>query len=1061
MIIRFGHISIIRVLLMAPLLFILSENLQAQKNFTVRNFDESNGLSSNFVEAITQEPSGHLIIANKGGIDRFDGQKFKKTSVNNDTLGLDYVTSIHRAEDEIWFGRFDGGIGVIRDSVTLIETEINGQVKHIYKDDKSGIWAFYRSGMVFWANGPDTCRYDMSERDLLINAVIPYKHKEFIIGSNDGLWLIRFESGNDFQVLRQVEGLPETRITALKYNARRDILWVGTEDAGLQMVRSPFTKSQTVEEFILPNDESIDDVQTIFSDHLGRIWLGTFGKGLLTIEFYGDDNARHVTQQFEALADEKQLIRDIFEDSENNIWIATFGGGLVQVVENVFHQPFDAKWLKSQSITQLFRDSKGNVWLGIDKGIFRTTEHSAKSIYEYFHIGGNQVSAIAEDKEGKIWIGTSNAGVYCLSPNGDKFKPLPTDKGKLTKAINSIVATDDGAFVSTKAGLMQFSSSGKLEMHLTTLDGLPHNNVKFCYPDSDNRLWIACQGNRVSYLWDGDIRFIGSQAGNQIVDVNHILEDDLGRLWFASLGQGLYILDNGIATNLNAKNGLPSNYCYQMVLDNDSNIWVSHQKSLTQLTSNLEVRRIVSREELAPTESSMVSFLFKDDEGNIWIASTHNVVKFNPSIDKSSRTPPLLSIGSMKLNGKVQVLRENLVLPYNKYEAEFQLAGVSLRNPEGIKYRYQLKGLSNSWHELGASGRISRTLANGNYILSVLASKNNGEWNAAPVVYKFSIERPFWFSWYFWLALAIMAVLAVVTFVKYRTNKLIEDKAELEIIVSERTEKIQEQKTKIERSRDEIAKYAKDITDSIKYAKRIQNAIFPDWDSIKQIMPDAFVFFQSKDLVSGDFYFADKINDKIIFCAVDCTGHGVPGAFMSIVANNLLNQAVRQEGFTKPSDILEYLSHGVTNTLHQTYEESSVKDGMDIALCCWDTKNNLLEYAGAYNPLFIYRDGELLETKGNRFPCGAFVGEEIRTFTNHIIPVEKDDMIYVFSDGYADQFGGPNGKKFMMRRFREYLKSIHGKPVAEQHILLQKQLKNWKGNLEQVDDIVIMGVRIS
>jgi serine phosphatase RsbU (regulator of sigma subunit) len=182
---------------------------------------------------------------------------------------------------------------------------------------------------------------------------------------------------------------------------------------------------------------------------------------------------------------------------------------------------------------------------------------------------------------------------------------------------------------------------------------------------------------------------------------------------------------------------------------------------------------------------------------------------------------------------------------------------------------------------------------------------------------------------------------------------------------------------------------------------------------------------------------------------------------MSIVANNLLSQAVRQEGLTKPSDILEYLNHGVTNTLHQTYEESSVKDGMDIALCCWDIKNNMLEYSGAYNPLFIYRDGELLETKGNRFPCGAFVGEEIRTFTNHIIPVEKDDMIYVFSDGYADQFGGPNGKKFMMRRFRGYLKSIHGKPVAEQHILLQKQLKNWKGKLEQVDDIVIMGVRIS
>lgn len=1061
MIVCTKHISFFRVLFAAPLLFFLYTTASAQKNFNIRHFDESNGLSSNFTEAITQGSTGHLIIANKGGIDRFDGKSFEKYTINGDSAGLDYITSIHRADNEIWFGCFDGGIGVINDSIILFETGIHGQVKHIYKDSKEGIWAFSRSGMVFWANGADTSRYDMAERDMLINAVIPYKHKEFIIGTNDGLWLIRFESGNDFQVLRQVEGLPETKITSVKYETGKDILWAGTEDAGLFQIRSPFTKQQQISEFLMNSGESIDDVQTIFTDHLDRLWLGTFGKGLIRVEFFEELDGKYVTQQFNEHVDEEQLIRDIFEDNENNIWIATFGGGLVQIVENVFHQPFDSEWLKKQSITQLFRDSKGNVWLGIDKGIFKTSEYSGKSKYEYFHVGGNQVTTITEDKTGKIWVGTTNSGMYRLFPGTQNFIPLTVNKGNLADAVNSVLTTDKGVFVSTKAGLLQFNYQGKLVMHLTTIDGLPHNNVKFCFEDSSGRLWIASQGNRVSYLWQGRIRFIGSDAGQQIVDVSHILEDARGRLWFASLGQGLSVLDNGTANTLNTSNGLPSNYCYQMVLDNDGNTWVSHQKSITQLTPDLEIRRIVTKEELAPTESSMVSFLFKDNEGNIWIASTHHVVKFNPSIDKSSKVAPLLSISSMKLFGETQPMLEGLVLPYNKYDIEFKLAGISLRNPENIKYKYQLKGLSDAWRDNEGSDEIKPTLGHGEYTLSVHASKNGGEWTETPVTYSFSISRPFWLTWYFWVFSGLALVTGIVLFIRYRTYRLVRDKADLEQIVSERTVEIQEQKTEIERSRDEIAKYAKDITDSIKYAKRIQKAIFPAWQDVKKILPESFVFFQSKDLVSGDFYFAEKSGSKILFCAVDCTGHGVPGGFMSIVANNLLRQAIKQEGLTKPSDILEYLNLGVTNTLHQTYEESSVKDGMDIALCCWDKDKGVIEYAGAYNPLYIFRDKELIELKGNRFPCGTFIGEEIREFTNHVIPVQKGDMVYVFSDGFADQFGGPKGKKFMVRRFRAMLKKIHTKPVVEQQEIVEKQLKSWKGNLEQIDDIVVMGVRIS
>ena len=227
------------------------------------------------------------------------------------------------------------------------------------------------------------------------------------------------------------------------------------------------------------------------------------------------------------------------------------------------------------------------------------------------------------------------------------------------------------------------------------------------------------------------------------------------------------------------------------------------------------------------------------------------------------------------------------------------------------------------------------------------------------------------------------------------------------------------------------------------------------------MVPESFVLFRSKDLVSGDFYFAEKIGDERIFCAVDCTGHGVPGGFMSIVANNLLEQATRQLKLTKPSEILTYLNKGVTETLHQTYEESSVKDGMDIALCSWNKKLKTLQFAGAYNPLYLFRDGKLIEYRGDRFPVGTFVGEESGTFRNHEIKVQEGDMLYLFSDGFSDQFGGPQGKKFKVRRFKEMLREVHTFPVDQQYKMISERLKQWIGDLEQVDDIVLLGVRIS
>lgn len=264
----------------------------------------------------------------------------------------------------------------------------------------------------------------------------------------------------------------------------------------------------------------------------------------------------------------------------------------------------------------------------------------------------------------------------------------------------------------------------------------------------------------------------------------------------------------------------------------------------------------------------------------------------------------------------------------------------------------------------------------------------------------------------------------------------------------------------IERSRDQIMAQKKEITDSIHYAKRIQQAILPPAELVKKLLPDSFVLYKPKDIVSGDFYWLEEWGDKVLFAAVDCTGHGVPGAFMSIVGYNLLNRALNEHGIDKPQLILNSLNKGISNTLRQSEEDATVKDGMDISICALNRKTMQLEFAGAYNSLYLVRDGKLTEIAGDKFPVGIFVGEEMQQFKGHELQLKKGDCLYLFTDGIADQFGGPKGKKFKYKQLQEKLLSMYASPMADQGKALDKVIEDWRGELEQIDDMLVIGVRV-
>jgi len=250
----------------------------------------------------------------------------------------------------------------------------------------------------------------------------------------------------------------------------------------------------------------------------------------------------------------------------------------------------------------------------------------------------------------------------------------------------------------------------------------------------------------------------------------------------------------------------------------------------------------------------------------------------------------------------------------------------------------------------------------------------------------------------------------------------------------------------------------KDMTDSLIYAQRIQEALIPSEDYFRDYFRDSFIFFRPKDIVSGDFYWIGEKGDKIFVVAADCTGHGVPGALMSVIGLDIIDKTINEENIEKPSRILAILNKGLEKTFSREKNIGTIiRDGMDIGLCVIDRKKKRFEYAGAFFPLYLVRDDMLIEVKGDKYIIG--MNPEGIEYTNHEVELKEDDIIYIFSDGYVDQFGGQENKKFMYRRFRYLLLKIHSLPFEDQKSILEENITTWMSGNSQVDDIMVIGFK--
>ncbi|HDR90541.1 MAG TPA: hypothetical protein ENN63_13060 [Bacteroidetes bacterium] len=454
--------------------------------------------------------------------------------------------------------------------------------------------------------------------------------------------------------------------------------------------------------------------------------------------------------------------------------------------------------------------------------------------------------------------------------------------------------------------------------------------------------------------------------------------------------------------------------------------------------------------------------------GELWVIDGDNrLSKILPVSDTGAETPFHVYFTGLSHANGYQEIATYQEIGYDQFPIDIHITAPYFVKPENTAYQYRMDPFMKDWSKWSSqySTITFHNLPPGEYTLYVRARNILGNTSNIRSA-QFVIHPPFYRTTWFILLMAMGALLLVGLILWLWTRKLQHDKKVLEQKVVERTleitrqkEEIESQRDELERQRDQIAHQKKEITDSILYASRIQTAILPPHESITRFFRDYFIIYIPRDIVSGDFYWFREQNGKILVAAADCTGHGVPGAFMSMLGLTALNDIAVNTRIRNAGQVLDDLRNRVITALHQTGREGEAKDGMDISLCVIDQKKKKIHFSGAFNPLLLFRNQELIEIPGDKMPIGIY-DRYLKPFTNHVLDYYPGDTIYLFSDGFIDQFGGKKEKKFKSHRFRNLLASIQDQPLNRQMELMEEAFLTWKGTLDQLDDILVIGIRL-
>ncbi|MFH0843571.1 MAG: two-component regulator propeller domain-containing protein [Bacteroidota bacterium] len=1039
--------------------FFLFSLVSRSQTYRFKNYGAENKIPNGFVYTINQDNNGYLWVGTGAGLAKFDGFDFYNVSFPDSAEGRYPAVSLKDSNGNLWFGCNDGSVFYTKDDVLKpVEISNNRVINAILEGPEGLIYIFPQGGSLFTLNPAQPEKVTAYEipRDIIVFTASFTGNGSLLIGTQENIKECSLDN-DTLNVVETIDGFDYSGILSIYRVEGSDKYIIGTDGNGLFRLDLSGTGNRLARFTGYPEIEYMT-ARSIIRDTDNYLWIATNENGILQLSLSDDGNSIKTLKFFNkdsGLAGNNARL--VFQDLEGNYWMGLFGDGLSLL--NSYAFSFFSPGLTPETNNIIYVNQlNSDYFLGTPAGyyLFDFSTGRVRSFTDLMQkTVKTEIASYCIDNERNIWIGTRGGGLFLKSASGN---PVPFyrsgDSGE--DYVTDIAVDNKYVWIGTLNGVVLINRrTGSVKGRYNISNGLPHNMINQVFLTREGNAAIATRSDRL-YLINPETGIIAGNAilyGTVMNEISSFCQTADGDIWAATKGNGVFEFYGDSVRSWSRADMLMSDYSYSILADSVNRIWIGHDRGFSRYNRNNGIMRTYGTD-YAQGGICNNDGMYESPDGKVMIGTNQGLIVYDRQKDRKVNTPPLNNVNYLTINDIRYPFRPSYSLPYSKrYSVRVNYVGINFSDPDKVYYQTRLINYDNDWSRVTTDREVPYSLSDGRYQFNLISVNESGLTQDTPVTFDISIKKPFWRTWWFILASISLISGIIILIVKERDKAQKKVQEYLEKELEARTSVVMKQKTEIELANLEI-------TDSINYAKRIQTSILPDFSKLKSTFGESFILFRPRDIVSGDFYWFEQLDDErfMIVCA-DSTGHGVPGAFMSMIGSTLLQDIVSRQKISKPSQVLTMLDKQVFSTLNRNIELGVANDGMDIVVCEINVKTRHVTFASAMRPVIIVLGGESFYIKGNRSSVG---GESVieKYFDDQEYYLSPGDTIYMFSDGLPDQFGGTDGKKLKIARLKKLIEDVAALSMEGQQEVITKFYDEWKGEHEQVDDILLIGIRV-